>query len=116
MPEEKIRAAVEGSARLPKDSPYQFLKEFGDDLAGAFVISSNSLATEKTEELVKLPFSYLDQAIDEGRNIYQSVSHNFGAKFSLAGAQDKFCTIFKDESLFLSKGKSTIYSHCKSES
>ena len=45
MPEERVRAAIEGSARLPKDSPYQFLKEFGDDLAGAFVISSNPFVT-----------------------------------------------------------------------
>ena len=104
MPEEKIRAAIEGSARLPKNSPYQFLKEFGDDLAGAFVISSNPSYTENWADIVELPYSYLDRAIDEGRNIYQSVSQDYGVRFSLAGAQDKFCTILKNDSLYLSKG------------
>lgn len=104
LPEEKIRASIESSFQLPKDSPYQFLKEFGEDLAGAFSISTMPTSSQKSSQKIKLPLSYIDHAIDEGLNIYQSVAHDYGAKFSLAGAQDKFCTIYQDKSLFLSMG------------
>ena len=104
LPEEKIRASVERTFQLPKDSPYQFLKEFGEDLAGAFVISANPTEMQQSREKVKLPLSYIDRAIDDGLNLYQSVAHDYGAKFSLAGAQDKFCTIYQGGNLYLSKG------------
>lgn len=104
LPEEKIRANVERAFQIPVDSPYQFLKEFGEDLAGAFVISSNHAKIRYNTKKVPLPLSFVDRAIDEGLNLYQAVAHEYGAKFSLAGAQDKFCAIYQDENLYLSKG------------
>ncbi|MFW7377504.1 MAG: type II toxin-antitoxin system HipA family toxin [Oligoflexus sp.] len=104
LPEEKIRRSVEQANRLPKDNPYQFLKEFGEDLAGAFTISEYEKPLIKESKLVPISWDYVGKAVKSGQTLYQSISHDFGAKFSLAGAQDKFCVIYKDDQLFVSQG------------
>jgi serine/threonine-protein kinase HipA len=96
LPEDQIRRAIEQGFKLPKGSPYQFLKEFGEDLSGAFVVRKGGrhLSLDKPSDLREVPWQYVDSAIDDGRKLYQSVAKDFGAKFSLAGAQDKFVVVY----------------------
>lgn len=99
LPEGQLRRAMEQGFKLPKGSPYQFLKEFGKDLSGAFVVrkSVTNSHPPKAARLREVPWQYIDTAIDDGRKLYQSVAKDFGAKFSLAGTQDKFVVVYDRE-------------------
>lgn len=96
LPEDQLRRAMEKGFKLAKDSPYQFLKEFGEDLSGAFVIRKVDALAPNIEgsNLREVPWEYVDNAIDDGRKLYQSMVKDFGAKFSLAGTQDKFVVVY----------------------
>lgn len=104
LPEEKIRRSVERARQLPKDNPYQFFREFGEDLAGAFTISKLDHPPPKESKLIPISMDYVREAVKRGQTLYQSILHDFGARFSLAGAQDKFCILYKDNQMFVSQG------------
>ncbi|WP_141730749.1 type II toxin-antitoxin system HipA family toxin [Oligoflexus tunisiensis] len=104
LPEEKIRRTIEQAYKLPKDSPYQFLKEFGEDIAGAFVISEHEEAVSQAGQLIEVPLQTIEDAIEDGQQLYQSMTATYGTKFSLAGAQDKFCIVYQDGKVHVATG------------
>ncbi len=101
LPEQKIRRAIEQAHRLPQDNPYQFLKEFGQDIAGAFVISEDSEPLKQKGQLIEVSLETIENAIEHGQQLYQSITENYETKFSLAGAQDKFCIVYKEGKIFV---------------
>lgn len=98
LPEEDIRKAMERAFKVAKEDPYQYLKAFGEDLAGAFTVRATHQPPNASDlaAIVEVPWDYVNQAIDDGRKLYAAITKDFGAKFSLAGAQDKFVVIYDE--------------------
>lgn len=95
LPEDELRKSLERGMKIPANSPYQFLKTFGHDLAGALALETSSeVPVVDHAAVTEVPWTYVDEAIDEGKKLYQAVTRDFGAKFSLAGAQDKVVVIY----------------------
>jgi serine/threonine-protein kinase HipA len=90
-----LRSFIAKIEKIDVNDHFTFLKEFGEDCAGALVISEN--VTSKSKPAEKLSWSELDKRIDERSPL---VAMGDG-HFSLAGAQDKMAIVLNGEDIFL---------------
>lgn len=102
LPEGEAREALEKSQGV--ESTYDFLQKFGNDCAGAVTVTENedNPFPKKTKGRdVKIDMSKIYQAIDEKRSVAEVIASLDPGYLSIAGAQDKFTAIFRDNEFFL---------------
>lgn len=112
LPEGKIRGLLEKLAGQSLTDDFQFLKQFGIDCAGAFVISADKeFSSFKVEnEFEEIEVNELVKAYEENRNLMAHVIEKHKGKFSIAGAQDKIPLVFYDKKLYVpTKGMPTTH-------
>lgn len=108
LPEGDIRASIEKATQISTKSEFDFLKNFGQDCAGALIISADKKLAIRERQPIKL--SSIDKAIEEKVSLPVYYSSEEGAHFSLAGAQDKLAVIYDNNELFL-PGSDTPSTH-----
>ncbi len=102
LPEGSAREAVEKSHQIA--GPFQLLKDFGEDCAGAILISSqktspyNSRLPTKTK---KIDMDKIYRAIENHQSVAHIIANQEPGYLSLAGAQDKFPAIYNQKEFFL---------------
>jgi len=110
LPEGEVRAALEKSHHVK--GPFEFLKEFGKDCAGAIIVTADPASPyirEKQSE-VKINIEKIYEAIDQRRSVAEVIAETNPGYLSIAGAQDKFSAIFKNDLFFLpTHGKPTTH-------
>jgi serine/threonine-protein kinase HipA len=107
LPEGDVRKVIGQDRHI--ESPYEFLKEFGQDCAGAIIITSaKSSPYHKTgHALVPVPMDRIFGAIDKHHSVAHEIAKLKPGYLSLAGAQDKFPAIFENEKFYLPKAGGT---------
>lgn len=103
LPEGKVRGTLEKYAGKSLTDDFQFLRQFGIDCAGAFLISPDEhLAKKKIDsEVNEVKIVELVKAYNEHKNLMSYVVENHKGRFSLAGAQDKIPLIYMDGGLYI---------------
>lgn len=103
LPEGDVRKEIGKHRHI--ESPYEFLKEFGQDCAGAIIVTSNEVSPfqKSGNELVPVPMEKIYSAIDKHHSVANEIAKLNPGYLSLAGAQDKFPTIYEKEKFYLPK-------------
>ena len=101
LPEGKIRDVLEKNHDAK--GTFNFLNEFGSDCAGAIVISDKK-NTEKSlkpraEKLLNLTTIF--KAIADNATIADTIAQMDHGYLSIAGAQDKFVAIYREQKFYL---------------
>ena len=101
LPEGEVRKGLGTQHQI--ESPYEFLKEFGADCAGAITLTEKSTSPfqNATPDLTEIPLEEIYKAIDNKQSVAELIAEKNPGYLSLAGAQDKFPAIFKEGKLFL---------------
>jgi len=102
MPEGEVRHHLEQTTDIKQ--PFEFLKEFGRDCAGAITLSQEEKSHYETQEkleLIKLNKEKIYKAIETKQSVIDVIAEEEPGYLSLAGAQDKFAAIYKDGEFFL---------------
>ena len=104
LPEGEVRSTIERNHQLK--GTYDLLKSFGRDCAGAVMVSPNKESPfQKTEKNLKskIQMEEIFQAIEEKRSVAEVVANHNPGYLSIAGAQDKFVSIYEKGEFFLPK-------------
>ena len=102
LPEGEAKDAINKSQNI--ESTFDFLKSFGRDSAGAIIVSGNDKSPfdpSLKNGLVALEMKEVYQAIDEKRSVAEVIANLDPGYLSIAGAQDKFSAIVKDDKFYL---------------
>jgi serine/threonine-protein kinase HipA len=101
LPEGDARDALERAHNI--HGSFEFLEHFGQDCAGAVVITADEAFSYKpnSAQLKKIDIEEIYEAISKKKSIAEVVSQMEPGYLSLAGAQDKFAAILKEGALFL---------------
>ncbi len=101
LPEGIIRDLIEKDQNIKGE--YDFLKRFGKDIAGAFQIlpEKKLKLSEQKKSLKVIDFEKIYQAIEEKKSMAELMSDTYTGYLSLAGAQDKFPFIYKDNKFYI---------------
>lgn len=112
LPEGKVRGILEKLTGKSLTDDFQFLRQFGVDCAGAFLITADEKFARANAEhdVEKIDLEELSTAYDENKNLMSYVVENHKGRFSLAGAQDKISLIYSSGELFIpTKGLATTH-------
>ncbi len=104
LPEGDLRKTLENDHHIK--GTFEFLEHFGQDCAGAFVITKDdAFATSMADssELVEVPLETIDNAITNRKSVADVIAAMDPGYLSLAGAQDKFPAVYKDGRFYLPK-------------
>lgn len=110
LPEGEARDTLEKSRRIK--GTFDFLREFGEDCAGAVLISPNPISpyNQNSSQEVLVESSKIDEAIDNNRSVAEIIAEMNPGYLSIAGAQDKFAAIYRDGKYYLpTHGKPTTH-------
>lgn len=102
LPEGDVRDAIARSHQL--ESPYEFLKEHGEDCAGAVIVSSQAKSPYQPRvpsKNIHIDMNSVYAAIENHHSVAHVIAELDPGYLSLAGAQDKFPAIFKEGDFFL---------------
>ncbi|MDP1603406.1 MAG: type II toxin-antitoxin system HipA family toxin [Legionella sp.] len=101
LPEGDVLDALERDHNI--HGSFEFLERFGQDCAGAVIITADEEFSYKPNSghLKKIDIEEIYGAISKKKSIAEVVSRMEPGYLSLAGAQDKFAAILKEENLFL---------------
>ena len=105
IPEGEIKNILVAHSNNNIDDEFNFLRKYGEDCAGAFIITELDL--KKLQEIKgpiatkHLTLQKIYKYIKERASLADVMVNEEGGKFSLAGAQDKFPVIFKDNEIHL---------------
>ncbi len=101
LPEGVLRENLEQRQKIK--GTFDLLAQFGQDCAGAMVISTerNYLRSIDENKFVEIEMTQIHQAIEEKESVAEVIAGLDAAYLSLAGAQDKFAAIYKDGKFFL---------------
>ncbi len=102
LPEGEARDALEKGHDL--EGTYGLLENFGNDCAGAIIISANEESPFQVgEEDVKSKIEMDDifKAIEEKRSVAEVIANLNPGYLSIAGAQDKFVAIYENGNFYL---------------
>lgn len=97
LPEGEARDALEKSQDTK--STYDFLEKFGQDCAGAVIVSNEEVSPyqESLKQVeIKIELEKIYHAIEEKRSVAELIANLDPGYLSIAGAQDKFSAIFRD--------------------
>ncbi len=103
LPEGDTLKTIEKLQHKSLQSSFQFLQEYGQDCAGAFTISRQMELSieENTKEPIEIKKEEFRDIIRERKSLFVYSLQEKGAKFSLAGAQDKIPVIYEEGRIFL---------------
>jgi serine/threonine-protein kinase HipA len=110
LPEGELRETIGRKNQI--ESSYEFLQLFGQDCAGAIIISESKKSPFKRENQskVKLKIEDLYPAIEKHQSVAGVIADKNPGYLSLAGAQDKFPTIYENGDFYLpSQGVPTTH-------
>lgn len=102
LPEGDVREAVARSHQL--ENPYEFLKEHGEDCAGAIIVSRQVQSPYKpgrSTKRIKIDMRKVYAAIENHHSVAHVIAKLDPGYLSIAGAQDKFPAIFEEGAFFL---------------
>ncbi len=102
LPEGEVKKILEKTEHENIQDEFNFLKKYGVDCAGAFVITEAGsipkiLKFKNKEISTDIIYKYLD----EKQSLTSAMIYDEGGRFSLAGAQDKFPIIYKKNKMYL---------------
>lgn len=112
LPEGKIRAQVEKIIGKSLEGEYQFLEEFGEDCAGALIVTPNPEYPKiKIEnDFEKLNINELVKVHENNQDLMSHIIQKHKGKFSLAGAQDKVPLVYHNGEVYVpTKGVATTH-------
>ena len=100
LPEGDTRHVLEKNHQI--SGVFQTLQKYGEDCAGAVILSSSSSPPKaaSTQTEVLLPLKDVEAALDKG-TVVDLLAKNNPGYLSLAGAQDKFPAIVRDNTIYL---------------
>lgn len=104
LPEGEARDAL--NKNHDTSSTYEFLNKFGNDCAGAIIVTKDEESpfgkSENNTETI-IPLRDIYKAIDEKRSVAEVIANIDSGYLSIAGAQDKFTGIYRDGEFYLPK-------------
>lgn len=103
LPEGEVRNVIERTHQV--ESSYEFLREFGQDCAGAVIVTDKKRSpfTGNIREKILIDMDKVYQAIEQHHSVANVIAEMDPGYLSLAGAQDKFPAIFEDKKFYLPK-------------
>lgn len=106
LPEGDARRRIERLASIPEGNDLAFLAHYGQDCAGAFVISPEKNPERSSPALhaeIEVTPDALAKVIDAGAALHAAIGlpEEELPRFSLAGAQAKFACVLRDGKIFL---------------
>lgn len=106
LPEGNVKEILEEHSKSNIKGEFDFLKIYGEDCAGAFVITPHDNVPIKTNQNLKkeIELETLYGYLNQNRSLTDAIVNNEGGHFSLAGAQDKIPVIIEDTKLFIPLG------------
>jgi serine/threonine-protein kinase HipA len=106
LPEGRVKEILEAHSKTNIKSEFDFLKFYGEDCAGAFVITpENEVLIKHHQKLKKeIELETLYSYLKQNKSLTDAIVNNEGGHFSLAGAQDKIPVVIEDEKLFIPLG------------
>lgn len=111
LPEGEARDALEKGHDFK--GTYELLKNFGNDCAGAIIISpseSSPFQIGQEDNRTKIEMDEIFKAIEEKRSVAEVIANHDPGYLSIAGAQDKFVAIYEKEEFYLPKnGRPTTH-------
>lgn len=101
LPEGDARDVLEKSQGAK--GTYDFLEKFGQDCAGAIIVSPEETSPFKKIESqqIKIKIDDIYNAIEEKRSVAEVIANLDPGYLSIAGAQDKFSAIYRDKEFYL---------------
>ena len=102
LPEGEVRDALEKNQSIKGE--YDLLKNFGKDCAGAVIVTEEEVSpfdAKASSQEVKIEMHEIYKAIDEKRSVAEVIADLEPGYLSIAGAQDKFTAIYRDNEFYL---------------
>lgn len=110
LPEGEVRDALEKDHHI--HGSFEFLAQFGQDCAGAVIISTDANFTYnlRQEAPKQIEIKTIYEAINKKKSIAEVIAQMQPGYLSIAGAQDKFAAIVEGENIYLpADGKPTTH-------
>lgn len=106
LPEGSVKEILEEHSKSNIKGEFDFLKIYGEDCAGAFVITPHDNVPIKPNQNLKkeIELETLYGYLNQNKSLTDAIINNEGGHFSLAGAQDKIPVIIEDTKLFIPLG------------
>lgn len=106
LPEGGVKESLEAHSETNIKGEFDFLKIYGEDCAGAFIITTKNEVSEKINENLKkeIALETLYRYLSQNKSLTDAVVNNEGGHFSLAGAQDKIPVIIEDNKMYIPLG------------
>lgn len=103
LPEGKLRTMIAKRLGVSEENDHALLASFGEDCAGAFQISANSLGPQRATSY-PITLEELEASFKKAANPPLDFLIRGKARLSLAGAQDKLAVTYSDGKLALPRG------------
>lgn len=106
LPEGGVKENLELHSKKNIKREFDFLKIYGEDCAGALVITPESKVPKKIDQNLKkeISFETIYKYLKQNKSLTDAIVNGEGGHFSLAGAQDKIPVIVEDTKLFIPLG------------
>lgn len=106
LPEGGVKETLEAHSETNIKGEFDFLKIYGEDCAGAFVITTKNEVPKKVDQNLKKEISLetLYSYLSQNKSLTDAIVNNEGGHFSLAGAQDKIPVIIDDNKMYIPLG------------
>jgi serine/threonine-protein kinase HipA len=106
LPEGSVKKTLEAHSETNIKGEFDFLKIYGEDCAGAFVITPKNEIPIKVDQNLKkeIALETLYGYLKQNKSLTDAIVNNEGGHFSLAGAQDKIPVILEDDKVFIPLG------------
>lgn len=102
LPEGDVKKNLENTNKKNISDEFSFLREYGIDCAGAFIVTENDhLTIERPFKSKEISLHAIYDYLKNKQSLTSAMINNEGGRFSLAGAQDKFPIIYKNKKIFL---------------
>lgn len=102
LPEGEVKSNLEKNNHKNISDEFSFLKEYGIDCSGAFVITSlDHVPKVKNFKSKEILLESIYEYLDNKQSLTSVMINEEGGRFSLAGAQDKFPVIYKNNKILL---------------
>jgi len=102
LPEGEVKNILEKTNKKNISDEFSFLKEYGIDCSGAFVITAfDHISINKKYRSKEITLDSIYEYLENRQSLTSVMINEQGGRFSLAGAQDKFPVIYKKNKIFL---------------